>query len=60
MTFGKPMFSRKKQGIMDTQDFPDLDAASSSKNQVAGASKANSAMMFSGGAAARGPREAQG
>lgn len=54
------MFSRKKQGIMDTQDFPDLDAASSSKNQVAGASKANSAMMFSGGAAARGPREAQG
>ena len=46
---------------MDQQDFPDLaDAASGSANNASpGESKANSAMMFSGGAAARGPRAAQ-
>jgi len=46
---------------MDQQDFPDLaDAANGSKatGNAGGASKANSAMMFSGGAAARGPRAA--
>ena len=61
MNFGKPMFSRKQKGIMDQQDFPDLaDAASGSANNASpGESKANSAMMFSGGAAARGPRAAQ-
>ena len=60
MTFGKPMFSRKQKGIMDTQDFPDIGDAAASGNSPTqpGASKANSAMMFSGGAAARGPRVA--
>ena len=45
---------------MDQQDLPDLaDAASGSANNASpGESKANSAMMFSGGAAARGPRAA--
>jgi hypothetical protein len=27
MNFGKPSFTRKQKGIMDTQDFPDLDSA---------------------------------
>lgn len=62
MQFGKPVFSRKQKGIMDQQDFPDLDDSgkgSNSNDAAATQSKANSAMMFSGGAAARGPRNAQ-
>jgi hypothetical protein len=49
---------------MDTQDFPDLaDAAAAATPNTnnsggSGVSKANGAMMFSGGAAARGPRAA--
>ena len=56
MSFGKPMFTRKAKGIMDNQDFPDLDAAAQ-KGGAPEQSKANSAMQYSFGAAAKGARD---
>ena len=63
MNFGKPTFSRKQKGIMDQQDFPELgDAATGGAQGAAaagsGESKANSAIQFFGGAAAKGARPA--
>lgn len=58
MSFGKPMFSRKQKGIMDQQDFPDLDAASGAAKSNAPESKAAGPMMFGGGSTAKGPRDA--
>lgn len=58
MNFGKPTFSRKQKGIMDNQDFPDIgSAATASANNAPTRSKADSAMMYSFGAAAKGARE---
>ena len=56
MAFGKPTFTRKQKGIMDQQDFPDLEAANTGSGEQT-RSKADGAMMFGGGAMARGPRE---
>lgn len=56
MNFGKPMFTRKNKGIMDNQDFPDLESAAKGGNAPE-QSKANSAMQYSFGAAAKGARE---
>ena len=58
MSFGKPMFTRKAKGIMDNQDFPDLESASKGGN-ASEQSKANGAMQYSFGAAAKGAREEQ-
>mmetsp|Transcript_10572 Transcript_10572/g.13066 ORF Transcript_10572/g.13066 Transcript_10572/m.13066 type:complete len:223 (+) Transcript_10572:125-793(+) len=58
MSFGKPMFSRKQKGIMDQQDFPDLDAAGSSGKNGAPENRAAGPMMFGSGSTAKGPRDA--
>jgi len=59
MSFGKPMFSRKQKGIMDQQDFPDLDDASGGGFKGgASANKAAGPMMFGGASMAKGPRDA--
>ena len=55
------MFTRKQKGVMDQQDFPDLDPAASKGNkgsEQAAGSKASGPMMFSGMSAAKGPRDA--
>lgn len=60
LSFGKPTFTRKAKGIMDNQDFPDLESANkggSSAQQEQ--SKANSSMQFSVGASAKGARDDQ-
>ena len=59
MSFGKPMFSRKQKGIMDQQDFPDLDDASGGGSKGgASENKAAGPMMFGGASMAKGPRDA--
>lgn len=58
MSFGKPTFTRKAKGIMDNQDFPDIDSSAQRGNAPA-ESKANSAMQYSFGAAAKGARDAE-
>ena len=45
---------------MDTQDFPDLDDATKAGKGVAATSKADGAMMFTGGSTAKGARREDG
>jgi len=54
--FGKPTFTRKQKGVMDTQDFPDLDDTTKGGKGAAATSKADGAMMFMSGATAKGAR----
>lgn len=56
INFGKPTFTRKQKGVMDTQDFPDLDDSTKAGKGGNNTSKADGAMMFMSGAPARGAR----
>jgi len=64
MNFGRPTFTRKQKGIIDTQDFPDLDSTAAAAGTTTQAntqdqqqSKANSSMQYNFGAAAKGARD---
>lgn len=56
INFGKPTFTRKQKGIMDTTDFPDLDDSTKAGKGGNNTSKADGAMMFMSGATAKGAR----